>query len=181
MSPHLNVWWKRERNTNPQIQNWSDSLTAWQSFNRVPRKDRKVSTKSWHGFCYYFYLCVPVCACVYSFRILSFLHRVLKVFIGSYTSEVYRLYVCVSLSAVSCVCGSLHHLSLLLFYFFFLLQCWAVFGFLGHFSSTAWASVIYVSASRRGHSAPCRREEHFATWGCYWASKQLLSNQLSAG
>lgn len=43
----------------------------------------------------------------------------LKVFIGSYTSEVYRLYVCVSLSAVSCVCGSVHHLSLLLFHFFF--------------------------------------------------------------
>lgn len=63
-------------------------------------------------------LFLPVCACVYSFRILSFLHRVLKVFIGSYTSEVYRLYVCVSLSAISCVCGSLHHLSLLLFHFF---------------------------------------------------------------
>lgn len=43
----------------------------------------------------------------------------LKVFIGSYTSEVYRLYVCMSLSAVSCVCGSVHHLSLLLFHFFF--------------------------------------------------------------
>lgn len=43
----------------------------------------------------------------------------LKVFIGSSTSEVYRLYVCVSLSAVSCVCGSVHHLSLLLFHFFF--------------------------------------------------------------
>lgn len=43
----------------------------------------------------------------------------LKVFIGSYTSEVYRLYVYVSLSAVSCVCGSVHHLSLLLFHFFF--------------------------------------------------------------
>lgn len=43
----------------------------------------------------------------------------LKVFIGSYTSEVYRLYVCVSLSAVSCVCGSVHHLSLLLLHFFF--------------------------------------------------------------
>lgn len=183
MSPHLNVWWKRERNTNPQIQNGSDSLTAWQSFNRVPRKDKKVCTKSWHGFCYYFYLCVPVCACVYSFRILSFLHRVLKVFIGSYTSEVYRLYVCVSLSAVCCflcmwVTSSPFITAIPLF---FLLHCWAVFGFFGHFSSTAWASVIYVSASRRGHSAPCRREEHFATWGCYWASKQLLSNQLSAG
>lgn len=118
------------------------------------------------------FTCVCVCVLIYDLVFSSPCAKGVYWFLHKWSVQV--ICVCVSVCCFLCMWVSSSPF-ITAIPLFFLLHCWAVFGFLGHFSSTVWASVIYVSASRRGHSAPCRREEHFATWGCYWASKQLLS------